>query len=240
MDGKLCKLSNGNIMVKNLLWSKKEEKILKTYYPQEGRKVAKRLPNRTITAIDSKICRLGLKRNISTKFQRKSPNRYREKDNKVYIQLTKNKEAIIDKEDYDLIKNYHWHAVKSGNVYYASTRDSKNNNCNLRMHQLIMNHKNIDHINGDGLNNCRENLRIASQQENSFNQRPRKDSKTGFKGVHKTQNNTWIARIRLNGRTYYSKRFKTPEEAAKAYDELATKYFGEYAKLNFKGDNHEN
>jgi hypothetical protein len=91
----------------------------------------------------------------------------------------------------------------------------------------------IDHINGDGLDNRRENLRICNHQQNSGNQGPRGGS-SRFKGVcwHKNHR-IWAAFIGIDFKQKHLGHFHTEEEAARAYDVAALEHFGEFAKLNF-------
>ncbi len=98
------------------------------------------------------------------------------------------------------------------------------------MHRLIMDcpdGMDVDHINGDGLDNRRENLRIVTRSQNLRNRKTFKNSKSGFKGViFNPVNGKWKAIINLGT-------FDTSEEAAKAYDEAIKKLFGPLAKPNF-------
>ena len=93
----------------------------------------------------------------------------------------------------------------------------------------------VDHRNGDGLDNRRDNLRLATHSENMMN-RPKIKSPTTsrFVGVYFDKaRRLWVARIHLNGKCIWLGRFATEIEAAKAYDEAAKKYHGEFARLNF-------
>lgn len=90
----------------------------------------------------------------------------------------------------------------------------------------------VDHIDGNGLNNHISNLRWCSVSQNEQNRAMQCNNTTGFKGVHKNHKR-WQARISLNTKTMCLGTFDTPEEAARAYDAKATEIFGEFAKLNF-------
>ncbi len=106
------------------------------------------------------------------------------------------------------------------------------------MHRIIMNPpdgKQVDHINGDGLDNRVENLRIATSSENNYNTGKQSNNTSGYKGVswHKTRK-TWQVLIGVGGRLIRIPGvFNSAEDAARAYDEAAKKYHGVFARLNF-------
>lgn len=91
----------------------------------------------------------------------------------------------------------------------------------------------IDHKDGNKLNCHRMNLRMVTHQQNLWNTKPKKSSRTGYKGVQKSSNQAWWAAIKHNGTREYFGPYKTPLEAAQVYDEKAREYFGEYARINF-------
>ena len=92
----------------------------------------------------------------------------------------------------------------------------------------------VDHIDGNGLNNQRNNLRIVTNQQNGMNQKKQRRSTTSrYKGVcWHNKNKGWMAGIKHNRKTIYLGCYETEEEAALAYNTEATRIFGEYAKLN--------
>lgn len=155
------------------------------------------------------------------------------------IPLTKGLLAIVDDEDYErLIGLGKWQA-KGGpsSMYAVRNRWTSEGVCITdRMHRLLVPGAQIvDHINGDGLDNRKANLRSASQVENARNRRVRIDAETAFKGVKRTgrQSNPWRAVIRHGGAQIHLGVFPTVEDAARAYDAAARTHHGEFARLNF-------
>jgi hypothetical protein len=106
------------------------------------------------------------------------------------------------------------------------------------MHRLIMDNPeglDVDHKNGNGLDNRKCNLRSCSRLENNLNRAKRSDNTTGFKGVIIDKRKTgekFLSRICMDGNTFLLGYFKTAIEAAKSYNEAAIKFHGEFARLN--------
>lgn len=133
--------------------------------------------------------------------------------------------VVIDDGDYERVSSYSWYLVNDNQVTYAG----------VVMARLIMRptlDQDVDHINGDGLDNRKVNLRCCSHQENCFNQR-RQRGKSGFVGVTLHTTGRWRADISINYKTKYIGLFDSPEEAALARDTVARELHGEYAVLNF-------
>ena len=151
------------------------------------------------------------------------------------IKLTQGKYAIVDDEDFEYLNQWKWSCAKG--TRYAASRI---NNKIVYMHRLLMNPskgKQIDHINNNGLDNRRENLRIATDSENKFNHKLIKTNKTGYHGVYwDLQMKKWGVGISLNGKHKALGYFLTKEEAALAYNDAAKKYRGEFAQLNQIGE----
>ncbi len=156
------------------------------------------------------------------------------------ITLTRGFEALVDDGDYEWLSNHKWHVQQGKYTTYAVT---KINGYVERMHRLILGiigkHEfEGDHIDFDGLNNTRGNLRIATSQQNNFNRRKRANysgepCSSRFKGVSfNKEKNKWTARARLNGNLTHLGYFKAEEDAAIAYNEFAIKHHGEFALLN--------
>lgn len=153
----------------------------------------------------------------------------------VEIELSQGLVAIIDDTDAHVVQPYRWFAKKNKRTFYAarSIRRTDGTVTTQYMHTLLTGWPRVDHRDGDGLNNRRENLRRATDVQNARNGRQRKHS-SRFKGV--TWNKAgrrWRAQI---GRTYLGQ-FEDEEVAARVYDGAARRSFGEFAALNFPGPN---
>ena len=158
------------------------------------------------------------------------------------IKLTQNQFCLVDNKDYVYLKNYNWqaskHHLKNTVIWYASRfiTIGKKRKCIL-MHRQILNINNskikTDHKNSNGLDNRRKNLRIATQSQNSQNRRKRINCTSKFKGVYwRPMYKKWRAQIKLNGKLIFLGDFIDERNAAKAYNNAAIKYFGEFASIN--------
>ena len=151
-----------------------------------------------------------------------------------YIPLTQGKVAIVDKEDYPALIRYKWHAVKSSQTFYVRSRV---NNRSMLMHRFIMNPPEemfVDHIDHNGLNNRKSNLRICTKEQNARNRQPNKRKKGKYKGVHFDKaRKKFKAYIKCQDRSLSIGYYKEEINAAKAYDKKAKQLFKEYAYLNF-------
>ena len=152
-----------------------------------------------------------------------------------HVPLTKGNEAIVDAADVPLVDGKCWVFRMKGNVAYAISRGRQ-------MHRVIADANSgqeVDHRDGDGLNNRRSNLRIATKSQNGGNRRKNRGCVTRFKGVRYDRSIrtaakiSWQAVIQVNKRRFFLGCFATEEEAALAYDRAAVEHFGEFAKLNF-------
>jgi len=157
------------------------------------------------------------------------------------IQLTLNKFAIVDDEDHEWLNKNVWYAHKQGNTYYAKRTTSVNNHVIIvHMHREVLGlgvdngSDYVDHIDRNGLNNQRSNLRICTKSQNGISRPAQSNNTSGYKGVtwDKTRKK-WKAQIMLNQKGIFIGRFNTPEEAATAYDKKAIEIFGEFAYTNF-------
>jgi hypothetical protein len=153
------------------------------------------------------------------------------------IRMTRGMSAIVDGADYDRLKQYRWYPVKSGRVWYALGRIGGKV---VRMHREILRAPRrlvCDHIDHDGLNNRRSNLRLCTRAQNNRNQRPRRGKKSRYKGVGwNSKRKVFCVGIRWQGKRIHIGRFTDEIAAAKAYDKKAVELFGEYAYLNFPNE----
>ncbi len=166
------------------------------------------------------------------------------------IKLTQGKFASVGYWWYEWLNQWKWRTAKSINTCYAIRSKQINGKKKMIfMHSVILKPKSdnslVDHKDRDGLNNLEHNLRECTHTQNMQNRSIQKNNKSGFHGVHKKVSESihkgvsykyesWAFAIRVNGITIRTSGFKDKISAAKAYDELAKKYFGEFANLNFK------
>lgn len=154
------------------------------------------------------------------------------------IPLSKGYVAIVDAENYEWLNQWTWMALKARNTVYAIRRGQKKSEGrkNIYMHRQIMQTPpgmQTDHRDGDGLINCRENLRNCTHSQNQRNQRPQKGVTSEHKGVSwNEKTKKWIAQIKANGKQKYLGSFTSELDAASAYNAAALKYHGEFARLN--------
>ena len=154
--------------------------------------------------------------------------------------MSKGNVALVDDEDYENISKYSWSYHGAGYAARGYHKDGKL--IILKMHQQIIGNVpdgyEIDHINGNKLDNRRCNLRTISHQENVFNTKKRVLQNPGirpskYKGVNwRDERHKWVSRITLNGKRFYLGLYETEEEAAIAYNKAALQLFGDCARLN--------
>ena len=149
------------------------------------------------------------------------------------IKLTRGKVALVDDADFEQLSRFKWSAHESSGRFYAVRYDPAGN---VKMHRQILQAPQsipVDHRDGDGLNNQRSNLRLASASLNIANERTRPHS-SQFRGVSwNKKRNRWVAIIGHRYRLHYLGSYAIEEDAARAYDAEALKRFGEFARLNF-------
>ena len=154
------------------------------------------------------------------------------------IKLTQGQFALVDDEDYESLNKFKWHATKTKVGTFYARRNSLKGEFEkyktIRMHNQITGFEMLDHIDGDGLNNQKSNLRECNHSQNMSNRKAY--GKSGYKGVgfNKKINgiNYYHARIKHDGKEYYLGYSSDPIECAKLYNDAALKHFGKFAKLN--------
>lgn len=177
----------------------------------------------------------------------KFPHRYRYSDCQKYIHFRMdnwNEEATVDAEELQNIFMYNWGRWEDGDRNYVKTTIKKwdGKRESLALHRLILGvtDKNIkvDHINGNQLDNRKENLRLCTNRENSVNRGPSKNNTSGFKGVTIDKCGKWQAAIYQDGKRFYLGLFTKKEDAARAYDIKAVEMHGDFVKTNFPLENY--
>jgi hypothetical protein len=152
-----------------------------------------------------------------------------------YVPLTKGYEAIIDAADVPLVEGVNWWAKISRITVYAAAKLPSPQRGDKLMHRAIMNTPSkmeTDHIDGDGLNNRRSNLRIATTSENQRNRGLSANNTSGFKGVSwQKRTKKWRAEIRSNGVYWWLGDFDTPEAAHAAYVAASERLHGEFGRV---------
>jgi len=157
------------------------------------------------------------------------------------IQLTRGKVAKVSPEDYDELSKFKWHATTAHNGNYAARCVRKSDTkraVNVYMHRQILkacdsNEFEVDHINGDPLDNRRENLRLVEHHQNAKNQTCQDNVSSKFKGVYwSTNDNSWVVQIKENGRYRTIHGIQSEDIAGMIYDLLALDRFKEYARFN--------
>lgn len=165
-------------------------------------------------------------------------------DNPDYIEIALSKQgrkhrglysAIVDEIDSDL-EGRNWTVLITHNVKYAMHKVSGE-----LLHRLILSRildrplldtEQVDHINLNGLDNRRCNLRLATNTENQRNKSKQVNNTSGYKGVYwRKDSNKWVAQIKVDNEVRHLGRFDTPEEAHAAYCEAAKQLHGEFANF---------
>ena len=152
----------------------------------------------------------------------------------INIPLTHGRFALIDDEDYKKASKWRWRVIQNR---YVEGRRLTNQKENIRLHRLILDapkDMDVDHIDYDGFNNQKSNLRLCTTAQNIQRQRPQTRSKTSrHRGVFWDKSrNRWTAKVRKCGKDILIGRFKTEIEAVKIWNEKAKELFGEYAYIN--------
>ena len=158
----------------------------------------------------------------------------------VELILTTGEKAIVDSSDYESLNSHRWRRSRNrpdGQIYPHAIIGGQH----VRMHRFLMNPPpgmQVDHINGNTLDNRRSNLRIGTHAQNKGNTRKQKSRRgnsklsSQFKGVFREIGGKWVAQIGSRPRQHLGT-FSKEEDAAKAYDVAAVEKYGEFASVNF-------
>ena len=150
------------------------------------------------------------------------------------ISITQGQTVIVDDEDFAFLNQFKWQYNYKG--YAESTFGKFPNRKKLKMHRIITDapaHLQVDHINGNKLDNRRSNLRLCTNSENQRNTKKKITNTSGYKGVTwKKGNNKFAAQIQVDYKNRHIGYFTDPKDAARAYNQKALEYFGEFAVLN--------
>jgi len=152
------------------------------------------------------------------------------------IGLTRGLVSIVDDDIYEELSKHKWHALKIKRGFYAA-RTTWPERKMVLMHRQILSISErgiqIDHIDGNSLNNCRTNLRICNNAENNRNKALTISNTSGFKGVSWNSDvKKWNSRIKYNYKTYHIGLYNDLKECALSYDIAALLIHGEFAKTN--------
>lgn len=149
------------------------------------------------------------------------------------IRLTQGKFALVDDEDFERTNQFKWFARRHRNTFYA-VRSMCSGESKYLHRFLLPEIRSVDHIDGDGLNNQRHNLRLATNAQNLANQRKQSGRSSVFKGVSwHTDTKIWEAYIKHQKKKIHLGCYESEVDAAHVYDYAAKTYFGGFARLNF-------
>lgn len=157
------------------------------------------------------------------------------------LRLATGEVALVDDEDYDRVAGSKWWLLTTpagGRYAYQPATRADGGHTSVLMHRVIMNarpRQQVDHKNGNGLDNQKSNLRVCTISQNNANKKKRPGQSSQFKGVswNKTRKR-WQAFIKKEGRSMFIGYFDDETTAAKAYDAKAIELFGEFARPNFQ------
>lgn len=146
-----------------------------------------------------------------------------------HIVLVSGEKCLVDEEDFERLSQYRWRITDGYARSYINRK-------HVMMHRLLIDvpkGKEVDHINGNRLDNRKSNLRLVSRSQNSANKPAPGHNTSGYKGVsYRKDTGKYVAYINCMGKRERLGNFNNPEDAAKAYNEAAVRLYGEYAKLN--------
>jgi hypothetical protein len=142
--------------------------------------------------------------------------------------------ALVDEEDYERVSQYRWSPARGRDTTYAMSRSGKTT---IYLHRTVLSEPpcpEVDHKDGNGLDNRKFNLRVATHQQNLCNQRLSRANTSGYSGVSwNRRRRKWVAQTKHYGKAIQIGLFDSKVDAALARDEYMRAHYGEYARLNF-------
>ena len=144
------------------------------------------------------------------------------------IPLTKGQNAIVDANDFEWLSQWNWYACRNNmsGKFYAYRTVAKRG---VPMHRVILGFpEQVDHRNGNTLDNRRENIRACTCAQNACNRSKHSNNRSGIKGVRRSHGK-WCAQIGINGKNKHLGLFRTAGEAASAYKRAAMELHGDFA-----------
>lgn len=155
----------------------------------------------------------------------------------VHIPLSRGEEAIADEQDLHIVSGHNWSTQRKRNTSYAMRNENiDGKNACIYLHREIAKAKEgdiVDHINRNGLDNRRGNIRIATFSQNKCNSKLQKNNVSGYRGVYwRRDREKYQAQIQINGVKIRLGNFKSIDEAHEAYKAASLKYHGEYGRAN--------
>ncbi len=157
------------------------------------------------------------------------------------IKLSDGRHTAVDDDVYEWARKYSWKPMGLGKYVGRSVRPpgSTKKSGSVYLHRAICGNPaglEVDHIDGDRLNNQRSNLRVCTHQQNHQNRHTPQSKCSPYKGVKRRSlvggGYSWQARIKIDGKETFLGAYKTEIEAAQAYNRAAVEHFGEFARLN--------
>lgn len=183
-------------------------------------------------------------RQCYTAYTRRTP--FLNEDGSWSIPLRSGHVAIVDADDIDLVGKYTWWSDPNPTTTYARAQvaNDKGRRVFVSMHRLVLgldpDERTVDHIDGNGLNNRRSNLRLCSSAENSANRHSHSGATSRYKGVSwYRRDEKWRSYIWINGKQKHLGFFDGEEDAARAHDHAARESFGVFARVNFPTDDEQ-
>lgn len=164
-------------------------------------------------------------------------NKVEYREDYAVLVTSKGEEILCDNADVPFLSGYTWHVDhSSGKAYARAMTRTDGIQSHVKMHRLLLSAPEgvlVDHWNGNGLDNRRENLRLATHAQNICNSKRYSHNKSGYKGVYaEPKRGRWSAQIRVDKKLIYLGSFENVLDAARAYNEAALLHFGEFARIN--------